>query len=258
MQLTNLRGKTTEYIPKRKEYQRKWYKNHREEQREYYKNHREEIKEYYKNHREEIKEYYKNHREEILKWRKEYYKNHREYIRNYQREWRKNHPEWRKEYYKNHLEHIRNYQREYDKNHLEHIRNIKREYNKNHLEHTNYIRREYDKNRRKKDPKYRLNQNMSCEIYKALKGKKAGKQWKDLTGYTTKDLKEHLEKQFTPEMNWENHGSYWHVDHIKPKSLFKYNSPDDPEFKQCWSLENLQPLESIENLKKSNHYNEPS
>jgi len=55
-------------------------------------------------------------------------------------------------------------------------------------------------------------------------------------------------------MNWNNYGSYWHVDHIKPVALFNFNAPDDKEFKECWSLENLRPLEKIENIKKGKKY----
>ena len=57
-------------------------------------------------------------------------------------------------------------------------------------------------------------------------------------------------------MTWENQGSYWHIDHIKPKSLFEYDSIDHPEFKKCWSLDNLQPLEAKENMRKNNKYSE--
>jgi len=46
----------------------------------------------------------------------------------------------------------------------------------------------------------------------------------------------------------------WHVDHIKPQSLFNFESPEDVEFKQCWALENLQPMSAKENRKKSNKY----
>ena len=55
-------------------------------------------------------------------------------------------------------------------------------------------------------------------------------------------------------MNWKNYGSYWHIDHIKPKTLFNYSSPEDKEFIKCWSLSNLQPLEKITNIKKGNRY----
>ena len=55
-------------------------------------------------------------------------------------------------------------------------------------------------------------------------------------------------------MNWENYGSYWHIDHIKPKSLFIFESLEDEEFKQCWSLNNLRPLEAKENIRKGNRF----
>ena len=28
----------------------------------------------------------------------------------------------------------------------------------------------------------------------------------------------YLESQFTPEMNWDNYGTYWEIDHIHPLS----------------------------------------
>lgn len=60
---------------------------------------------------------------------------------------------------------------------------------------------------------------------------------------------EHLEEQFKSGMNWDNYGK-WHVDHIKPISLFVFTSYEDEEFQKCWALENLQPLWAEENLKK--------
>ena len=34
-----------------------------------------------------------------------------------------------------------------------------------------------------------------------------------------------FEFQFVDKMNWRNYGSYWHIDHVKPRSLF--NIEDD-------------------------------
>jgi len=48
-------------------------------------------------------------------------------------------------------------------------------------------------------------------------------------------------------MNWGNHGSYWHIDHIRPHSEFKYFSMEDEAFKECWALTNLRPLEAEQN-----------
>ena len=101
---------------------------------------------------------------------------------------------------------------------------------------------------------HRANRAMSRSIWKALKGNKNGRRWEKLVGYTLHDLITHLELLFDTKMNWGNYGSYWHIDHIKPKSLFKYDSQESSGFKECWALENLQPLEAIENIKKGNRY----
>ena len=51
-------------------------------------------------------------------------------------------------------------------------------------------------------------------------------------------------------MNWDNYGE-WHVDHIIPKSSFNFSSKHDKEFKECWALDNLQPLWAEDNIAKS-------
>lgn len=63
----------------------------------------------------------------------------------------------------------------------------------------------------------------------------------------------HLEKQFTEGMTWDNYGE-WHVDHKKPMALFQFTSTDDEGFKECWKLENLQPLWGSDNLSKGTRY----
>lgn len=105
------------------------------------------------------------------------------------------------------------------------------------------------------DPKERLDDNMRTMIWLALKGKKAGRGWQKLVGYTIQDLMKHLESQFDNRMNWDNYGSYWWVDHIKPRSLFKYKIVEEQEFRECWELKNLQPMEKMANIRKSNKFN---
>ena len=51
-------------------------------------------------------------------------------------------------------------------------------------------------------------------------------------------------------MSWENYGRYWSIDHIIPRSYFNYKDYNDIEFKICWSLLNIRPLEKIENIIK--------
>lgn len=105
--------------------------------------------------------------------------------------------------------------------------------------------------KRKTDPVYRMEHGFSSQIRNALVGNKAGHSWERIVGYTLNQLKEHLEKQFKDGMNWNNYGRHgWHIDHIRPKSSFDYTSFEDENFKQCWSLDNLQPLWEEDNLRK--------
>jgi hypothetical protein len=135
------------------------------------------------------------------------------------------------------------------KKHQKYCKNCKKEAKKEYL--NDYVLYCYNN-----DIKFRLDMVMSCEIRHSLKHKKAGRKWETLVGYTVEDLMKYLESKFTPEMNWNNYGIYWEIDHIIPKSYFKYESPEDEEFKKCWSLENLQPLPKEINRKKGNKISE--
>jgi hypothetical protein len=97
----------------------------------------------------------------------------------------------------------------------------------------------------------RLRENISNSILKALKkGKsnKAGQSILQFLGYTINDLKQHLEKLFDSNMNWDNYGKYWHLDHKAPQSDLPYSSMEDLNFKECWKLKNLRPLEAKQNM----------
>lgn len=95
----------------------------------------------------------------------------------------------------------------------------------------------------------RLKETISQHVRYALTGKKEGSAFTYLP-FTLKELMAHIEKQFTPEMNWENRGTYWHIDHIVPISILRHDSLTHPNFQKCWSLENLRPLEARENISK--------
>jgi hypothetical protein len=114
--------------------------------------------------------------------------------------------------------------------------------------------REYMRNRRQ-DPCFRIRHNVSRQVHHALlreHGSKRGKSTFAHLPYTPEQLKEHLQAQFDEHMTWDNYGDYWHIDHIYPQSLLPYDSLEHPNFQKCWALENLQPLEASENIRKSN------
>jgi len=136
------------------------------------------------------------------------------------------------------------------------VKEIHNKWVKNNRSKVNKIQCRYFKKRRKIDHRFSLDQNFSSNVCHSLKGLKSGRSWESLVGYTIEDLVEHLESQFWKDenINWDNYGSYWHVDHIRPKTSFNYKIAEDPEFKECWKLSNLQPLEAIANMKKSDKF----
>jgi 5-methylcytosine-specific restriction endonuclease McrA len=103
----------------------------------------------------------------------------------------------------------------------------------------------------------KLNNMMGRGIWTAIKKKKRGLRWETFVDFSLAQLKKHLEKQFTEGMTWENQGTFWHVDHIIPRSVFKFKSPEDHDFKRCWALKNLRPLSATENLRKHNKLDRP-
>ncbi len=156
-------------------------------------------------------------------------------------------------YRENHKEQIRKSSKIYYENNKEKLNKQARKWN---IENKEKIREKVNKRANKKykeDPIFRLNSNIRSAISMSLKSNnlsKNGRHWEDLVGYTIYELKEHLEKQFLPGMNWENKGK-WHIHHIIPIAFFKFTSTDDVEFKICWSLENLCPLWEKKNKEKN-------
>lgn len=120
-------------------------------------------------------------------------------------------------------------------------------------------RRQYQKvyqKRKRREPQYRLNVNMSRSIRRALNGNKNKHRWEKLVGYTVLDLKNHLEKQFQEGMSWDNYGK-WHIDHKIPVTAFNYSRFEHRDFERCWELKNLQPMWSNENQSKKNKLSMP-
>jgi hypothetical protein len=149
---------------------------------------------------------------------------------------RKNHKKWR------------------EKN-KEHLKEYHKQWREDNRESLNEYKRIYEKTKKDSDPSYKLACYTRTAIYTCLKERNIDKYKNtfDYLPYTLEDLIEHLQSQFQEGMTWDNYGE-WHVDHIKPMVSFNISSPEDKEFKECWSLNNLQPLWGEENLSKGSTY----
>lgn len=109
----------------------------------------------------------------------------------------------------------------------------------------------YKKNRWKNDLTYKIKEILRGRLYKAIKGYSKEKSAMLLIGCSIDELKLYIEQQFKKNMSWDNYGE-WHIDHIKPCSLFDFNNLEEQQ--KCFHYTNLQPLWALENLTKSNKY----
>lgn len=183
------------------------------------------------------KKYFEENKEELKIKSKEYRDKNSEMLK-----------ERKKNYYENNKEKFVEKGKIYRENNKDAVKQRKAKYRQK----TKKERNEKEKIRRKTDKRYHINCIMSQSISKNLSKTKNCKAWKSLVDYTLEELMVHLESKFDDKMNWENYGKGgWHIDHIIPKSFFKFDSPNHPAFRAAWALSNLQPLWEHENLTKS-------
>jgi hypothetical protein len=98
----------------------------------------------------------------------------------------------------------------------------------------------------------RLANHLRGRMRKALKRfTKCGRTY-EIIGCSPAQIKLHLESQWSPEMNWENYGTYWQVDHIIPCARFDLSKPE--EQRRCFHYTNLQPLTAKDNHAKGARY----
>jgi hypothetical protein len=165
--------------------------------------------------------------------------------------------ERRKRLYIKHREKNLAIKRQYYLDNKEKLDEISRIYAKEHPEQMRAAWRKYGAKRRT-TAKGKLNSSIACRVGFSLgQGVKAGRTWEELLGFTVDQLKKHLEKRFKPGMTWDNYGSHWSIDHKVPVAVYNFEHPDDIDFRLCWSLKNLQPLEVKLNSRKKDKIEKP-
>ena len=165
-----------------------------------------------------------------------------------------------KEHYEKNKDSILIRQKEYRKNNRDSILIRQKEYNEKNRDSISIKKKEhYEKNKdsilikdyeRKKhrmsiDPIFKFKQNMKSSIGKAFIRKNYTKSSKtcEILGCDWNTLKEYFESQFDENMSWENHGTYWDIDHIIPLATAK----TEEDVIKLNHYTNLQPLESYYN-----------
>ena len=153
--------------------------------------------------------------------------------------------EKRHEYYKKHYskesnrkKHLERTKKWREENGLEYFREKNKKWTSNNKEHIN----EYWKNRYQNNPEIKLHNRIRVRINNALNyyNKTKKQSTLEFLGCKIEEYFVYLEQQFDENMNWDNYGSYWEIDHIIP--LNKGGS---------FHYKNTQPLTITENRKKS-------
>lgn len=153
-----------------------------------------------------------------------------------------------KSYRKNKEKRLQGSNRWAEKN-REKSREIKRKHKNKFKERYKEYWHNHHKIKRETDPIWRLNKITCRMIWGVLKTKKWRSKLDTLVKFNLKQLLTHMESLFEPEMNWDNYGSYWCVDHIKPMNKCE-------TFEETWELSNLQPLTKYDNAVKGDRWEE--
>ena len=220
---------------KNPEDQKRWAEQNREHRLEYYRQWREQNKEHVL---EQKKQYREQNKEKISQAQKDYYQKNKQAIRE----------KSRLDYQENREKHLQRV-RKYREDNYEYVQQQAKEYRQRNKHKSN----QYQRDRYHSDLQFKMATLLRRRLEKAInKQQKTGSAVHDL-GCTIPELIQHIEQQFTEGMSWDNWShTGWHLDHIKPLSLFDLTDPE--QYKQAAHYTNLQPLWAHDNLSKGNRY----
>ncbi|MCK9417168.1 hypothetical protein M0Q97_10980 [Candidatus Dojkabacteria bacterium] len=223
---------------------KKYYKETIEKQKEYREKNKEKYKNYSKNYyqenkneiKEKSKKYYIENENQKKEYSKKYNNKNKEKIKERRKKYREINQEKIKErekkFYIKNKENRINYQYKYKEEYPDKIKEWQSNYRKKNKSKIYLSKLEYNK----KNPHIIAWRNILKNTLKRI-GKIKEDRTNKMLGYSALELKEYIEKLFTPEMTWDNYGE-WHIDHIKPVSSFN----KDTNVSIVCSLDNLQPL----------------
>lgn len=184
--------------------------------------------------------------------------NRNEYYKEYRRKNKESIKEKSKEFREANKELVKQRKKAYYDNLSDEEKNrIKEKKKQNYYDNIEKYRkrkREYVAERMEEDPLFKLKFNLRTLIRNSLNREFTIKSKKtiEILGCSFEEFYKHLESKFDENMNWDNQGSYWHIDHIKPISLAK----NEKEVYELNHYTNFQPLYWEDNLAKSNKFEE--
>jgi hypothetical protein len=100
------------------------------------------------------------------------------------------------------------------------------------------------------DPNFKVAHLLRARVRKTLNGNIRADSALEFLGCTLDFFKAWLTYCFAEDMNFDNHGNIWHIDHTIPCS--KFNFTNDSEQKICFHWSNMKPMYAVDNISKNN------
>jgi 5-methylcytosine-specific restriction endonuclease McrA len=141
--------------------------------------------------------------------------------------------------------------KQYQEKNYEETREHRLEWKKKYYQENKEDRAKYAREYKQKNPHKKTQASIISYISQSLKKQKKCIEYLDCSWDV---FYKHIEQQFLPEMNWENYGEVWEVDHIIPLSKegsFNYKNTQ-PLFKTTKIAESFGYVGYIGNRNKSN------
>lgn len=188
---------------------------------------------------EQQKKYYSEHHQQCLDQGKQYRKKHKDDIKEKAKQFRKENKEkclnQCKKYRNTHKNEMKQYLRQYHQKTKEQRRFKNKIY-----------QRQYRKQQRDTNPLTKLIDNMRRRVNGAVERKT--QHTIDYLGCTWKFFENHIKKQFSEGMSWNNYGE-WEIDHI---IALKWNHPTEQQVAIRLHWTNCQPMWRDDNNQKGN------
>lgn len=156
-----------------------------------------------------------------------------------------------KEYKEKNKEKLKTRDSLYYQRNKEYINERNKNYTSKNREKRNKYIREYKNKRNIHDPSFKIYNLLRKRIWRCVKKNNKSNISKEYLGCDLDFYKNWLEYTFTGDMNWENHGKVWHIDHVIPINYFDLTNID--HIKIAFNWKNTRGLNIKENLQKKNY-----
>lgn len=154
-----------------------------------------------------------------------------------------------KEYKAKNKAKVSEYNKQYKSEHKEEVCDYNHKYNKENREAIQKRQTAQHKERRANDYHYKRSSQLRTKVHDFIKNDKLQKS--RILNCSRKMFIEWLQSNFQKDMNLDNYGEVWCIDHVMPCSLFNFEEKEDDETR-CFHWTNLRPLYMKENQKRQN------